>query len=135
MPPFIWRSKYSVNIQAIDAQHQQLVETINKLNDAMTAGKGQAVLSDIFDELIKYMTAHFSTEEGLMAAYAFPQYLEHKAEHDKFVATVQGLKDKFDHGDTGTVLTLSQFVVDWFQQHTLKMDMKYVRFFHGKGLA
>lgn len=135
MPPFVWKSRYSVNIQAIDEQHQQLVEIINTLNDAMSAGKGKTVLAGIFDELVKYMAAHFAAEEGLMAAYAFPHYLGHKAEHDKFVATIQGLKDKFDHGDTGVVLTLSQFVTDWFQQHTLQMDRKYVRFFHGKGLA
>ncbi len=61
---FEWKQEYSVGIQSIDAQHQQLFAIAHELYKAMTAGQGKSALSRILDRLVQYTAMHFAHEDG-----------------------------------------------------------------------
>ncbi|HON01092.1 MAG TPA: hemerythrin domain-containing protein, partial [Acidobacteriota bacterium] len=59
MPLIQWENRFSVGIRKLDQQHKGLVGMINELHDAMKAGKGQEVISEIVQRLAAYARNHF----------------------------------------------------------------------------
>ncbi len=129
---FIWKPEYSVGIKNIDNQHKKLIDTINMLHEAVS---NKAVLNKIFDNLVEYTTIHFATEEDLMVRYSYPDYLEHKGEHDKCISKVAKWKTEFDKGKITLTLEMVTFLIDWIHSHLLEMDQKYSSFFKKIGLV
>ena len=78
----------------IDAQHQELINTINKLYEAIDSGKGTDEAKNALAFLMQYTVFHFGGEEKLMQEDKYPLFTEHKAAHDAFVETVKGLYQK-----------------------------------------
>ena len=135
MSEFVWKPEYSVNIKAIDDQHKKLVDIINKLYDAMSEGKGRTVLLETLNDLAEYTSIHFATEEEFMIGFSYPDYAEHKSEHDKCVLKVLGFKKQFDKGQVNLSIEMATFLVDWLRNHIMLMDQKYKAFFNEKGLS
>jgi len=52
MEIFHWTADLATGNGMIDQDHRHLIALVNKLNDAMTGGKGNAVLGQVLDELI-----------------------------------------------------------------------------------
>ena len=122
MAAFVWTEDLSTDNPMIDSDHRHLIDLINKLNTAMTSGKGNAVLGSILDELIRYTVSHFGREERLMQQINYAHFTKHKAEHDQLVAEVSALKSNFNSG----ALTLSSqvylFLTDWLNRHIKHSD-------------
>ena len=49
-----WKDDYSVNVQKIDREHQQLFSMINALHEAIVAGEGSKVGAPILEDLVEY---------------------------------------------------------------------------------
>jgi hemerythrin-like metal-binding protein len=129
-----WNSNLSVNVAAIDGQHQRLIALINALNDAMALGKGKEVLSKIINELVNYATSHFALEEKYFDYYKYPEAVAHKKEHADFVKKVGEFQNKFNGGMAGLTLEVMVFLKDWLVKHIQGTDKKYSAFFNAKGL-
>lgn len=117
-----WNEKYSIGIDEIDNQHQQLIDTLNKLFDAMSEGKGKQILESIFDDLTNYTVNHFSTEEKCMIVHAFPEYINHKNEHKKLIEDVNAFKKEYLNGNTKISIELIRYLKDWLLNHILGSD-------------
>jgi hemerythrin len=89
-----WSDRYSVGISRIDEQHQRLVELINELHAAILVGDRRSALPKILDGLAGYAVSHFTTEETLMKKFGYPNYEQHKAEHDRLTAQIKQLLQK-----------------------------------------
>ena len=79
----------------VDTPHTKLVDAINTLHDSMKDGKGKEVAEKTLNFLVDYTIQHFSAEEDLMKKKAYPDFTNHKATHDKFVAEVKEIKAKY----------------------------------------
>ncbi len=134
MAYFNWQPVLETGISEIDQQHQRLVAMINSLHDAMSKGQGQDVLSGLVQEMIEYTQVHFSTEEKLMEQYRYPQTMEHKNLHMKFVDQVVQFKQKLDAGQPIATSEVMGFLKDWLFQHIAKSDKGYVTLFKSQGL-
>lgn len=126
MALFPWDDKYKTNHPVIDTDHKKLVELINKLADAMQAGKGRDVCGKVLNELVDYTKTHFATEEKLMAAHGYVNTADHKAEHAKFVKEVLDFKVKFDSGALTVTSSLLNFLRDWLIKHIMNSDKALV---------
>jgi hemerythrin len=134
MPIISWSDALSVNIKEIDSQHQRLIEFVNRLHDSMKAGKGNAVLGPILSDLIKYTEFHFSTEEKYFQKYVYPEYLQHKKQHDELTQKAKDLKASFEKGKLNISIEVMNFLKEWLQNHILGSDKKYAPFLLAKGL-
>lgn len=130
-----WSDDYSVGVKQIDDQHKKLVELINRLFDAMSLGKGREVMASVFEELRKYTTNHFYTEEKLMVVYGYSEYENHKKKHEDLLNQVNELKSKFDNGDMRITLEVIDFLKAWLINHIQKEDQQYREHFAEKGLS
>jgi len=131
---FPWSDSYSVEIGIIDVQHKNLVKIVNDLHHAMVGGHGKEQLGKILSSLVSYTQAHFKTEENFMESHRYPEYANHKAEHDRLTRTVLDFQGKFQKNEVGLTLEVMDFLKDWLGKHIMGTDKKYTPFMHSKGV-
>jgi len=129
-----WNDSIKVGIRTIDEQHKQLVDMINMLHEAMAAGKGNLVLNEIFARLVAYTRTHFATEEELFKRYMYPEFADHKREHDELIQSVLILESQFASKKLGVSIKTANMLKDWLTNHIMKTDKKYVEFLNSRGV-
>ncbi len=130
-----WQESFSVNVKEIDEQHRTLVGMVNTLHDAMVANRGRDAHKTIICDMVGYASVHFETEERYMLSSRYPEYLSHKAEHDRFTAKALELKDRADHEAFILTLEIMTFLKEWLQGHILGTDMRYSAHFNRHGVC
>ncbi|MFO7896996.1 MAG: bacteriohemerythrin [Candidatus Cloacimonadales bacterium] len=137
-----WDESIKLEIAEIDAQHQKLVEIINRFFSAMSRAEGFQVLSEILTELADYGVYHFQTEEKYFAEFDYEFTAEHKREHQAFVAKIQELQSAFRSGrikaegsDKILSVELFTFLKSWLINHIKIEDQKYRDLFKENGLT
>lgn len=129
-----WDDSLSVNVKEIDEQHKKLVDLINKLTDAMSAGKAKQILGNILNELASYTVIHFKTEEKYFDKFKYPFTISHKKEHNDFIKKINDFKRDFESGKALLSVEIMKFLKDWLIKHIKGSDKKYSEFFNKHGL-
>lgn len=130
-----WDKKYSVGINSIDEQHQQLIDLINRLNVAMAQGEPASVIADILNGLTQYTKIHFAYEEKLFDMHGYPESDSHSAEHQKMIDRVDQFHFEFEQDPSGAIsLELMQFLTNWLTGHIQGSDKEYAPYLIRKGV-
>ena len=132
---FEWSNDYSVGIQSVDAQHQNLFAMARELHVAMTAGQGKAALAKILERLVQYTAAHFAHEERLMRLADYPGLASHTAEHQALTKKVLEFQADFQAGRTSITVQLLQFLRTWLQHHIQHSDLAYAPYLKERKVA
>jgi len=132
---FEWNDSYSISVDTIDAQHQMLFRLAGDLHRAMLAGAVKASLAQLLAGLAQYTQAHFAYEERLMQQAGYPEFEDHKREHEDLARRVREFQKDFEEGRIGTAIGLLQFLKGWLQTHLAESDHKYAPYVKAKGLA
>ena len=130
-----WQDEYSVGVEEIDAQHKELVETLDDLYNALLKAKGYEAAESTLERLTKYTREHFVTEERLFKKYRYPEEQEHKQEHAQFLQKLNSFIKAHERGDKRIGVDLVHFVRDWFENHLKVTDYRYISFFKEVGVA
>ncbi|MDM8565178.1 bacteriohemerythrin [Candidatus Halobeggiatoa sp. HSG11] len=121
-----WESSFSIGIEYIDKQHQELIVRLNKLIDATNTGKSKDQVEETLSFLCDYVVTHFQDEEKLMEQSKYPAYSTHKKEHEQFIGVVEYLKNEYEtkgiHLDLA--FRIQSQVVAWVINHIIKYDKK-----------
>lgn len=122
-----WMDMFSVGDARMDADHQRLLDILNRLYEAWADGRGQDEIAAAFTELADYTASHFSREEALLADAGYERLSVQKAEHGKLLDRLQAFRAR--HVDGEDLGPLTQEVVDflrtWMIDHILQEDMRY----------
>ncbi len=129
-----WQDDYSVFVEEIDEQHKKLIDLINIMHQAMKDGKGREFVSQTISELIDYTGYHFSTEEKYMKQFNYPEYEQHKGEHEKFVEKVLYYKNNFVENKISMTVEVFQFLCGWLKNHIAEVDKKMGPYLNQQGL-
>lgn len=125
MKDIAWDEVLSVGNEEIDEDHHRLVDLFNMLNHSVSEGKDPEYLAALLDELINCTVWHFSHEERLMLQYGYPEYAEHKEEHQALIESVKKLRDKIlKEGKLVASEKDLEFLETWLTGHILGYDMK-----------
>lgn len=130
---FIWKEEFELNIPTIDAQHKKLLSIGNQINDLLSTHEDN---DDDFDEILNillelknYTIYHFKTEEDLFLKYNYPEYIQHKKEHDGFIAYLNEINlDQIDSNQTVFLKDLLAKIVNWVFRHIITTDFMYKDF-------
>ncbi len=125
MPLIQWNESLSVGIPSMDAQHQKLINIINRLHDAMKEGKGKDVIAPVLNELHNYTVTHFTAEEKLMEQCNYGGLAQQKQQHSMFVNQIKKYQSDLEKGSLTLPLSVSNFLKDWLVNHIQGMDKKY----------
>ncbi len=121
----VWDDSYCTGIKTFDEQHQVLFGLIDNLLAGVAENREHETVSNTLDALLEYTKDHFAAEEKEMLAHAYPDYEEHKKEHQKLLNNVVAYYVKFRADDTLSTADLVRFLIDWLQNHIHEMDKKY----------
>ena len=119
-----WSKELEVNFPKVDEQHRALIDTINRLHDAMKQGKGRDEVGKVLHFLADYTTSHFKAEEELMTLHAYPQFAGHKQIHTELLGQVGELVKQFDGGQAVLTLKVMNFLQEWLTKHIKVEDQK-----------
>jgi hemerythrin-like metal-binding protein len=123
-----WKKDYETGIDRIDFQHQSLVNILNdiisipNLEDSLR----NRVLELNLEELLKYTVYHFEIEEQVMKESNFPNFDEHKKEHEALKLKATNFVDRFNNGERELENPIFEFLKTWLINHIGKSDMDYV---------
>jgi hemerythrin len=120
-----WKPYYSVGEESLDAQHKQILSMVNDLYAAMDAGREHDELKRLLDRMLLYALGHFKHEEQMMLACDYPDFNNHKAQHDQMRRRTAGLRANVN---LVTGRDLLCFLKDWWISHIQGEDQCYVPF-------
>ena len=124
-----WTDELSVGVEEIDEQHKVLVGLVNEMHDAIHQRHGSEVVIEILDKLADYTRIHFAVEESLMRILNYPDYEDHKEQHEELLGHVVELQDKVRHGKTSIGFELMHFLKVWLTKHIMESDKEYSEHF------
>jgi hemerythrin len=129
-----WNESLSVKIASIDDEHLKLIEMINDFYENIKSRTNDDNISRLISGMKNYTKLHFRTEEKYMVNFGYPDYQEHKKEHDLFISKVEELETKFNTGKLIVSFEITSFLKDWLKTHILCTDKKYSDFFIKNGV-
>lgn len=127
-----WADNISVGVKLFDEEHKELINFINKLNNALQIQSTKKTMEEILAGLVNYTKIHFKHEEEAMLKYNYPDYLKHKEEHDRLTSQVTEFHERLNSGKSSFSLELMDFLSNWLINHIQKIDMRYKNFFTNK---
>lgn len=122
---FRWTPEYSVGIQAIDDQHLELVNILNRLFVAVSKREGEKVIAEILDALLNYTQVHFALEERLLQQAKYKDFDAHKQEHRKLLDQLDKLCKKHLLEERPIYFEMLNFLKIWLREHILGVDRLY----------
>lgn len=134
---FKWRDAYSVNVAAIDEQHKMLFKLGKDLGDIVSIeGDHFDEIMAILNKLRDYTAFHFNAEEEMMEKYDYPEMEKHRLEHKFFVKKINELdkEDEVDEEQKKITMEIITFIANWIENHILKTDQRYSKFFNDRGI-
>ncbi len=128
---FTWTPALSVGDEKLDQQHQRLLEQINKLLNAIVAGKDNLlVIGDTFGFLNQYIDEHFADEERYMQEHQYPGLEAHRKLHTQFIEQYSSIRARilaFDSTER-ILVDLEQHLGRWWIDHIGVADKEYAEY-------
>ncbi len=120
-----WNSRFSLGLEKIDEEHQELFRILNSLVSAIEHYHEKEELGSIFEALIRYADVHFSHEEAFLESVSYPELDKHRKEHESFLKITEDYRNRYMDGEIALSLRILDFLVTWLKNHILGSDMKY----------
>ena len=125
-----WGPNYATGIKLIDDQHMELVFLTNKLYHACMSGNEatETTFKDAMHQMVEYVRFHFSAELELLKRVNFPQYADHKKQHDTLVSNILDAAKSYNEGKKFVPNTFVRTLKDWVFSHIAFSDKIYSAF-------
>lgn len=116
-----------IGVPHIDRQHEELVDSVNKLSSLGETNPSKEEMKKYLDFLGKYVVRHFSDEEQLQIESKYPRYRQHKEIHEEFVGTFKSLYAEFEKNGTSAnlVIDITNKVSNWIIMHIKREDVAF----------
>lgn len=122
MPIVTWSPEFSVGVDGLDADHRQLVGTLNDVFDALLRGNGSLATHKALEDLDVYVRGHFSREEAWLFENASPEYETHRKEHQALCDHIRRVQDMHEQYDQESTIELLVVLRDWLLGHIMNSD-------------
>jgi len=112
-----WKEQFSVGIAAVDHEHKQLIELINRLYDEFSKHGTKRAVAAFFGDLLEGISAHFALEERFMRERRYDQWRQHKGDHERLLDEIRDLMDDFEETAEMQSDELAARLESWFARH------------------
>lgn len=124
MTPLEWKPEYSVGVEAVDHEHRELIDLVNRIGEALMSGRPMAEVEAVFGDLFRAISSHFALEERFMREHGYDQLAQHKADHERLLDELRDTMDDHHDGLEGSVERLTEAVGAWFAVHFQTHDAR-----------
>lgn len=127
-----WKEEFRIGIDAIDHEHRQLIDLINKTLFLIEAenqtGQNKEEILNHLGEIHAVTSAHFALEEQEMAQINYPEFAPHKTDHEALLDSLLDIMDEATPEDSTLLLRLEERLTSWFSNHFRTFDAAFHRF-------
>ena len=136
-----WRDEWTMEVGFMDEDHRHLAALLNRLardHGIRAAAPGQPVvlpnpgalpLLQGLEELMRETRQHFQREEEIMRTDAYPDFDDHKADHDLLLAELSVLTRELQDEEIEQLTEpMLDALKDWLLSHVLDFDRKLAEF-------
>ena len=124
-----WDRALETGDAEIDAQHRELFDRIDKLLAASREKRSREEVGQMLTFLGDYVVHHFSAEERMMQAAAYPEIGAHQTEHQRFVQEFAILYNEYKTEGPSTlfIIRVGNRVTGWLREHIYRTDRSLVQ--------
>ena len=112
-----------LKIPEIDAQHQRLIDLVNRLHEALLGGADKEVRDSLLSQLMEGTQNHCAYEEELMLRYVYQEFQAHRSEHDRLKRNLTDLIERYRNGELVLSIAVVMELRCWATIHIEKSDM------------
>lgn len=120
---FVWTAALATGNPFIDDEHQELVQRVNAVLEAIALQLGEASLAEPMQQLHDYACEHFAREEREMQLIAYKDAGDHRAAHTKLLQQLQDMHKGLALGRGDEPMELYRFLTWWVKDHIRDWDM------------
>jgi len=129
-----WDQNIILNVEEMDIEHKQLFVLVNNLRQAMVSPVGKIGVNRALKELVEFTREHFATEERLMTAHGYPNYEQHKREHEALLQDVDQLLQRYHDGDALIPFAIELDLEAWAYKHIDGCDRDLAVYLNEQGI-
>ena len=119
-----WSDDFSVGVDSVDYEHQNLMDMINmiyaELEDRRDISEITQTISDVHAEI----SAHFALEERIMRDAGYEEFEAHKNDHEDLLDQIRTMMDAIENDPEPALDMLSEQLADWFSKHFATFDAR-----------
>ena len=119
-----WKAHYSVGVEAVDHEHQEMIDLINEVHEKLIAEGETPDVTAFLGEIFRAISAHFALEERFMREHRYDQLNEHKAAHEELLDDIRDIMDGYEADPEGARAQLSSRLDSWFTDHFKTHDAR-----------
>ena len=119
-----WREEFSIGVDSVDFEHQNLMDMINliyaELDDRCDTEQIKQTLGEVHAEI----SAHFALEERIMRQAGYEEFDAHKDDHENLLDQIRAMMDAIEFDPEHALDVLSEQLADWFSRHFVTFDAR-----------
>lgn len=119
----LWTSDLNTGIQEIDVENRKIVDYINTLTAAQSAGDREE-LGNVLELLLDYVCNHFLFEEHMMEQANYEYRVAHEKVHEIFAKKLADFRGRYRDGETPFDEVIAM-LVKWVDDHIRNEDKRY----------
>ena len=123
---FKWKDIFNIGIEELDEQHRTFLELLNECHEGVSFQKQQGIDPAMIEKLRQYAAMHFHREEDMLRFSSYPDMEQQQKQHIYFESKIRELEAEREAGKSGNVESFFVFIRDWFLNHILQEDKKFV---------
>ena len=125
-----WEDRYATGVEKIDNQHKELITLTNDLYKACLVGDAatSVVFKDTLHRMVEYIRFHFGDELVTLKKINYPEFNEHKRQHDELVKKVIDAVKDFEEGKRFVANNFVRDLKEWVFTHIGHVDKKYAMY-------
>jgi hemerythrin len=119
-----WKPEFSVGVESVDFEHQQMITLINEIYDELETHKDADSIEQFLGDVHFAISAHFALEERLMRDAGYVEYEAHKENHEELLDQLRELMDQLVADPDKGFDLLQERLSDWFEKHFATFDAR-----------
>ena len=119
-----WKPEYSVGVESMDVEHQEMIDLINEIYEKLDSNPDADQIEQCLGDIFSTVSMHFALEERLMRKSNYAEYQAHKDNHEELLDQIRDLMDDFDSDTAAGATRLEQGLSDWFAGHFSTFDAR-----------
>lgn len=133
MPIMLWDETLDIGVEAMNREHRDILDAMNKVFDAAAAGLNGPAMMALIGRLGQITAHHFADEEKFMTKIGFPTLEAHKRVHAKLLADFAAHAAAIEKDNGTATQAFFQFLRLWLSAHIKCIDRKYGEHAHQAG--
>jgi hemerythrin-like metal-binding protein len=125
MPIMEWNDTLDIGVNAMNHEHKQILDAMNRIYDAAQAGRAGDEINRLVEHLGSVCVRHFKDEEAYMASIGFPGLGNHKFIHEDLLNRYARHAEEIRKAGGNASGQFFHFLQHWLTAHIKGIDRKY----------